>query len=103
MANSVAYVCVDQAALSLGLAIVPLHLTDNPGNLAYILGDSGASALIIDNPAYWARLAPEVRDLAEPEARGGRRRTATTRTHRGGPSRRARFAMAGRGRGARGA
>ncbi len=64
MANGVAYVCADQAALSLGLAIVPLHLTDNPGNLAYILGDSGAAALIIDNPAYWARLAPEVRDLA---------------------------------------
>lgn len=64
MANSVAYVCVDQAALSLGLAVVPLHVTDNPGNLAYILGDSEASALIIDNPAYWARLAPEVRDLA---------------------------------------
>ena len=65
MANSVAYVCVDQAALSLGLAIVPMHVTDNPGNLAYIVADSGASALIIDNPAYWARLAPEVRDLAE--------------------------------------
>ncbi len=65
MANSVAYVCADQAALSLGLAIVPLHATDNPGNLAYILGDSGASALITDNPAYWARLAPEVGDLAE--------------------------------------
>ncbi len=64
MTNSVAYVYVDQAALSLGLAIVPLHVTDNPGNLAYILGNSGASALIIDNPAYWARLAPEVRDLA---------------------------------------
>ena len=65
MANSVPYVCLDQAALSLGLAIVPMHVTDNPGNLAYIVADSGASALIIDNPAYWARLAPEVRDLAE--------------------------------------
>ncbi len=64
MANSVAYVCVDQAALSLGLAIVPKHVTDNPGNLAYILADSGASALIIDNPAYWARLAPEVAGLS---------------------------------------
>ncbi len=67
MANSVAYVCVDQAALSLGLAIVPLHLTDNPGNLAYILADSGASALVIDNPDYWARLAPELRELADLE------------------------------------
>jgi long-chain acyl-CoA synthetase len=60
MANSVAYVCVDQAALSLGLAIVPLHVTDNPGNLAYIIEDSAAAALVTDNPAYWARLAPDV-------------------------------------------
>jgi long-subunit acyl-CoA synthetase (AMP-forming) len=49
MANSVDYVCVDQAALALGLAIVPLHTTDNPGNIAYILEDSEASLLVIDS------------------------------------------------------
>jgi long-chain acyl-CoA synthetase len=65
MKSSVDYVCVDQAALSLGLAIVPMHATDNPGNLAYILSDSGASALVLDNPEYWARLAPEVADLSD--------------------------------------
>jgi long-chain acyl-CoA synthetase len=65
MKSGVDYVCVDQAALSLGLAIVPMHATDNPGNLAYILQDSGASALVIDSPAYWARLAPEVADLPD--------------------------------------
>jgi long-chain acyl-CoA synthetase len=65
MKSRVDYVCVDQAALSLGLAIVPMHATDNPGNLAYILADSGASALIIDSPDYWARLAPEVADLSD--------------------------------------
>jgi long-chain acyl-CoA synthetase len=64
MANGVDYVCVDQAALALGLAIVPLHATDNPGNVAFILEDSGASVLVIDSPAYWARLAPEVAALA---------------------------------------
>ena len=64
MANSRAYVCVDQAALSLGLAIVPMHATDNPGNIAYILGDSGAEALVIDSSGYWARLAPEVAGLS---------------------------------------
>jgi long-chain acyl-CoA synthetase len=62
MANSVGYVCVDQAALALGLVIVPLHVTDNPGNLAYIVGDSGASALVVDTAAEWARLAPHLRD-----------------------------------------
>jgi long-chain acyl-CoA synthetase len=64
MASGVDYVCVDQAALSLGLAIVPMHATDNPGNLAYIIEDSGASALVIDKPEYWARLAPEVATLS---------------------------------------
>jgi long-chain acyl-CoA synthetase len=64
MASSVEYVCVDQAALSLGLASVPMHATDNPGNLAYILQDSGASALVIDDPSYWVRLAPEVAALS---------------------------------------
>lgn len=60
MASSPDYVCVDQAVLSLGLASVPMHATDNPGNLAYILKDSGASLLVIDDPGYWARLGPEV-------------------------------------------
>jgi long-chain acyl-CoA synthetase len=64
MANGVDYVCVDQAALSLGLVIVPLHTTDNPGNIAYILADCGASALILDNPDYWARLAPQTTGLS---------------------------------------
>ena len=64
MASSANYVCVDQAALSLGLAIVPMHATDNPGNLAYIIEDSGASVLVIDNPSYWVRLAPEVAALS---------------------------------------
>ena len=37
MASGVTYVCADQAALSLGLAIVPVHRTDNPGNVGFIL------------------------------------------------------------------
>src|ERR1700689_1878613 len=64
MANGVDYVCVDQAALSLGLVIVPMHTTDNPGNVAYILADSGAAALIIDNLDYWARLALQTAGLS---------------------------------------
>ena len=64
MASSVTYVCADQAALSLGLAIVPLHATDNPGNVGFILRDSEISALVIDNPDYWAQIAPEVAALA---------------------------------------
>lgn len=65
MTHSINYVAVDQAALSLGLAIVPLHPTDNPGNVAYILQDCGASILVIDSPDYWALLAPEVSAFAD--------------------------------------
>ncbi len=65
MASGADYVCVDQAALALGLVIVPMHATDNPANLAYILEDSGAAVLVIDNLGYWATLAPEVGGLAQ--------------------------------------
>jgi len=62
MVNGVDYVCVDQAVLALGAAIAPLHVTDNPGNVGFVIGDSGAALLIVDSAAYWARLAPELID-----------------------------------------
>ena len=65
MVNGVDYVCVDQAALALGLAIAPLHVTDNPGNVGFVIGDCGAAILIVDSAEYWARLAPELADCAE--------------------------------------
>ena len=63
MRSGVNYVLVDQATLALGLAIVPLHVTDNPKNVGFILHDSEISALFIDDAAYWAELAPEVFDI----------------------------------------
>ncbi len=65
MGSGVAYVCVDQAALSLGLAITPMPVADNPGNLAFILADSGAAALVVDDPEDWTRLAAHTRDHAD--------------------------------------
>ncbi len=56
--NSVEWVCMDQAALSLGLVPVPLYTTDNPENIAYILGDSGAALLLVESAAQWMALAP---------------------------------------------
>lgn len=56
--NSVEWVCFDQAAQSLGLAVVPLYVTDNPENIAYILRDSDASALLLGNSEQWQALAP---------------------------------------------
>jgi long-chain acyl-CoA synthetase len=56
--NSVEWVCIDQAAQSLGLAVVPLYVTDNPENVAYILRDSDARALFLRNSNQWQALAP---------------------------------------------
>jgi long-chain acyl-CoA synthetase len=56
--NCLEHVGMDQAALALGLATVPLHAVDNPESIAYILADSGAAVLLVDTAERWARLAP---------------------------------------------
>jgi long-chain acyl-CoA synthetase len=56
--NSVEWVCFDQAAQSLGLAVVPLYVTDNPENIAHILRDSDARALLLRTSEQWQALAP---------------------------------------------
>ncbi len=62
--NSVEWVCLDQAALSLGLVVVPLYTTDTPGNLAYILADSGARLLLAATREQWEALTPFREKLA---------------------------------------
>ena len=47
--NSVDWVAIDQAALGLGLVIVPLYADDNAENIAWCLGDSGARLLVLEN------------------------------------------------------
>jgi long-chain acyl-CoA synthetase len=56
--NSVEWVCFDQAAMSLGLVVVPLYPSDAPDNIAYILADSGARLLLIGTKGRWETLAP---------------------------------------------
>lgn len=51
--NGLDAVCIDQAALSLGLVPVPLHAIDNPGSIAYILSDCEASVLMVTSLAQW--------------------------------------------------
>ena len=51
--NGLDAVCIDQAALALGLVPVPLHAIDNPGSIAYILSDCEASLLLATSPAQW--------------------------------------------------
>ncbi len=56
--NSVEWVCFDQAALSLGLVSVPLHVTDGPYNLANQLADAAPRLLFVGQLKHWRRLAP---------------------------------------------
>lgn len=58
VSNSVEHVCMDQAALALGLVPVPLHVIDNPESLAYVLADCGASLLFVSSAARWQLLEP---------------------------------------------
>ncbi len=55
--NGVDAVCVDQAALACACVPVPLHALDNPQSIAYILADSGATLLFVEDEAQWNAIA----------------------------------------------
>src|SRR6185503_10559673 len=55
--NSPEWVTYDQAALGLGLVVVPLYTQDRPDNVAYISADAGCKALLIDGVEQWAALS----------------------------------------------
>ena len=58
--NGVQWVAVDQAALGLGLVVVPLYVDDNPDNIAWCATHAEARLLIVDG----SRLADALRKLA---------------------------------------
>ncbi len=51
--NSVEWVGFEQAALVLGLVVVPLYTSDTIDSITYILADSGARVLFEQNPQGW--------------------------------------------------
>ena len=56
--NGVNWVTFEQAALGLGLIVVPLYPDDRPDNVAYILEDAGVRLLLLNDDKKWQRLAP---------------------------------------------
>lgn len=54
--NSPEWVAFDQAALGLGLVVVPLYTQDRPENVAYILKDSGCKVLLFEGMEQWQSL-----------------------------------------------
>src|SRR3990172_12264355 len=62
--NSPEWVIFDQAALGLGLIVVPLYTQDRPENVAYILNDAGCKVLLFEGIEQWLALAPLGSQLA---------------------------------------
>jgi long-chain acyl-CoA synthetase len=50
------WVMMDQAALGLGLVVVPLYRNDRPENIVYILNDAGVKLLLVEDERYWQQL-----------------------------------------------
>src|SRR5512134_3352463 len=55
--NCPEWVIYDQAALGLGLVVVPLYTQDRAENVAYIINDSGCKVLLIEGAEQWQPLA----------------------------------------------
>lgn len=56
MRNRFEWAVFEQAALGLGLVVVPLFYNDRADNMAYCLNDSGTRLLLIEDPALWPPL-----------------------------------------------
>ena len=58
--NCIEWVIFDQAALGLGLVLVPLYPDDRPENVAYILRDAHVKLLLLQNCQQWRALEPSI-------------------------------------------
>jgi long-chain acyl-CoA synthetase len=61
--NCPEWVAFDQAALSLGLIVVPLFANDRPGNIAHILENSESKIFLCPGIQYWQHLSPVLDQL----------------------------------------
>lgn len=62
--NSVDWVVFEQAALSLGLVVVPLYTDDRPDNIAFILNDAAVKLLLVQDAIRLRRLLPGLDEVA---------------------------------------
>ncbi len=58
LANGIEWVLFEQAALGLGLIVVPLYTNDRADNVAYILQDATVKLLVIHNEDHVRQLTP---------------------------------------------
>lgn len=62
--NSIEWVIFDQAALRLGLVVVPLYVADRADNISYVLENSGAKLMLINSEAQWKNISSCGDDLS---------------------------------------
>lgn len=65
--NSIEWVIFDQAALRLGLVVVPLYTADRPENIAYVISDSGAKLVLFSSSQRWLEVASNQLELTSVE------------------------------------
>lgn len=63
--NGPDWVCIDQAALGLGLVVVPLFFNDRPDSVAWILERTRARVLVVDGPLQWRALSDALRSFRD--------------------------------------
>lgn len=63
LGNSPAWIAFEQAALSLGLLVVPLYANDRPNNISYILSDTQSKVLLCPGKIYWEALNPVLKGV----------------------------------------
>jgi long-chain acyl-CoA synthetase len=61
--NGPEWIMFDQAALSLGLVVVPLYTDDRADAIAYILKDAAVKLLLVQDTGRWKRMQEAVKDL----------------------------------------
>jgi len=54
--NGVSWVVFEQAALRLGLVVVPIYVEDRPQNIVHVLADSGTRLLLVESLYQYKRL-----------------------------------------------
>lgn len=69
--NRLEWVLFDQAALSLGLVVVPLYYNDRPDNMAWCINDSGARLLLLEDAEQFAELRDQLPNVERIVCLGG--------------------------------
>lgn len=62
--NSIEWVVFDQAALRLGLVVVPLYTADRADNIAYVIENSGAKLVLTLDTVTWQEVSDADEDVS---------------------------------------